>query len=106
MIEISENEVRKDFNKAERIDYARKLERIEKAKAEERMKNPTQNFVEGSKGESSDKVAEKLGIGSGEQYRKEKTIVDNQNLISIEDFENWSAGKLSTNKAYQKIVAE
>ena len=54
MLEISENETRKDFSKAERIDYARRLERIEELKAKERMEkgdnqytqdSPTQNFV-------------------------------------------------------------
>jgi len=35
-LEISENETRKDFSKKERIDYARRLERIEKVKAEQR----------------------------------------------------------------------
>lgn len=36
-LEISENEARKDFSKAERIDYARKLERIESLKAKEKQ---------------------------------------------------------------------
>lgn len=36
-LEISENEARKDFSKAERIDYARRLERIESLKAKGRM---------------------------------------------------------------------
>jgi len=36
-LEISENESRKDFSKAERIDYARRLERIESLKAKGRM---------------------------------------------------------------------
>lgn len=50
-LEISENETRKDFSKAERIDYARRLERIESLKAEKRMKagkaDPTKNSSEG-----------------------------------------------------------
>lgn len=37
-LEISEKEARKDFSRAERIDYARWLERIESLKAEKRMK--------------------------------------------------------------------
>lgn len=78
---ISENEVRKDFSKAERIDYARRLERIESAKAEERQKsgaNLGENFP---KGRTTDIVAQKMGIGSGKQYEKEKTIVDNKELL-------------------------
>lgn len=102
-VEISENEVRKDFSKAERIEYARRLEKIESLKAKERIINPTQNFVEGQKGETVDIVANKLGIGSGETYRKEKYIVENKDLLSSEDFENWDESKLSTNKAFNKI---
>ena len=33
-----------------------------------------------------DIVAEKLNIGSGETYRKEKYIVDNQESLTPEDF--------------------
>ena len=102
-IEISENEVRKEFSKAERVEYGRRLERIEREKAKERMS-------EGGKGkeifpnlQSRDAVASQLGIGSGKQYEREKTIVDNRNLISAEDFANWDEGKLSTNKVYQRV---
>lgn len=104
-IEISENEVRKDFSKAERIEYARRLEKVESLKAEERIKNgksdPVQTFAQGNK--TRNIVAEKTGIGSGETYRKEKYIVDNQSQLTPEDFADWDEGKLSTNKAYQKI---
>lgn len=110
-LEISENETRKDFSKAERIDYARRLERVESLKARERQatltggSNPqlTQNFVEAEKGEVVDIVAEKLNIGSGEQYRKEKFIVENKSNLSTEDFAEWDEGKLSTNKVFLKI---
>lgn len=51
-LEISENEARKDFSKAERIDYARRLERIESLKAEKRMKTgkvpPMEIFPQGT----------------------------------------------------------
>ena len=40
-LEISENETRKDFSKAERINYARRLERIENLKARERQATST-----------------------------------------------------------------
>lgn len=59
-----------------------------------------------SQGKVRDLVAEKLSIGSGKQYEKEKYIVDNKDLLSIEDFAEWDEGKLSTNKAYQKIKQE
>ena len=109
-IEISENEVRKDFSKSERIEYARRLEKIETLKAKERMavnaKDGTQNFAEVKKGETAQIVAEKLGIGNKETYRQEKYIVDNADSLTPEDFADWDEGKLSTNKAYLKIKAQ
>ena len=101
-LEISENEVRKDFSKSERIDYARRLERIEAAKAESRLKSGKR----GSEGKTRDIVADKMGIGSGKQYEKEKTIVENKELLSPDDFAEWDEGKLSTNKAFKKVKAE
>lgn len=103
-LEISENETRKDFSKAERIDYARRLERVESLKARERMESGgTEIFPQGSKGEVRDIVAEKLNIGSGKQYEKEKFIIDNKSTLSTDDFAEWDEGKLSTNKTFLKI---
>ena len=85
-LEISENEARKDFSKAERIDYARRLERIESLKAKRRMSDGgkgKENFPD-LKGQTRDIVASKLGIGSGKQY--EKYIVENQDSLTLEDF--------------------
>lgn len=109
-IEISENEVRKDFSKAERVEYARRLEKIESVKARERMATSTgganpqlvETFPQ-AEGKVRDVVAEKIGIGSGRQYEKEKYIVDNADTLTPEDFADWDEGKLSTNKAYLKI---
>ena len=93
-LEISENEARKDFSKSERIDYARRLERIESLKAEKRMRagkfDPMEIFPQGA---TRDFVASKFGIGSGKQYEKEKYIVDNQASLSPEEFANWDEGK-------------
>lgn len=108
-IEISENEVRKDFSKAERVEYARRLEKIESVKARERMATSTggvkPQLCENSHeaGRTDEIVAEKLGIGSSNTYRKEKYIVDNADTLTPEDFADWDEGKLSTNKAYLKI---
>ena len=107
-LEISENEARKDFSKAERIDYARRLERIESLKAKGRMSDGgkgKENFPY-LKGQTRDTVASKLGIGSGKQYEKEKFIVDNKDSLTPEDFAEWDEGNLSTNKAFQKIKKE
>ena len=110
-IEISENEVRKDFSKSERIEYARRLEKIEALKAKERM---AVNAKDGTKissehkyqGEVASIVAEKTGIGSKDTYKKEKYISDNRKVLTPEDFADWDEGKLSTNKAYLKIKAQ
>lgn len=105
-LEISENETRKDFSKAERIDYARRLERVESLKAKDRQGSRTnivQNFAQCECGRSRNVVATKLGFGSGEQYRKEKFIVDNKDSLTPDDFADWDEGKLSTNKAFLKI---
>ena len=72
------------------MEYALRLARIEGLKAEERMKSgkadPTQTFAEGATGEVSKIVAEKLGIGSKENFRKEKYIYENQSSLPPEDF--------------------
>lgn len=103
-VEISENEVRKEFTMTERLDYARRLQRIESIKAEERMKsgkpNPTPNSAEG--GETRDKVAASIGIGH-DTLRKAQVIAENKDKFDPEDFKNWDDGKLSTNKLYTQL---
>lgn len=99
-LEISENETRKDFSKKERIDYARRLERIEKVKAQERMKNPTKNS---SEGETKQIVAEKSGFGSKDTLRKAEFIYDNATPSLLSD---WDKGDISTHKAYIQIKKE
>lgn len=102
-VEISENENRKAFSKAERVDYMRRLLRIEQAKASERQKagvNLGETFPEG--GRARDKAAEQFGI-SGKTMEKEISIVDNKDKLTPEDFADWDEGRLSTNKAYRKV---
>lgn len=99
-LEINENENRKDFNKSERIEYARQLERIERVKAKERMGQGVENFPQHEEGKTRDLVAEKMGIGSGKQYEKEKYIADN---ADPETLEQWNNEEISTHKAYTKV---
>ncbi|MGG0794386.1 hypothetical protein ABE137_10325 [Brevibacillus laterosporus] len=80
--QISENENRKEFTFSERVDWARRLERVERVKSEQREKagkkiDPTENLPEGKKGETRDIVAGASGFGSGKQYEKAKYIADN-----------------------------
>ena len=99
-IEISENENRKEFSKSERVDYMKRLLRIEQAKAEKRQ-TLGEKFPEG-RGRARDKTAEQFGI-SGKTMEKEISIVDNKDFLDPSDFADWDEGRLSTNKAYQKI---
>ena len=98
-IEISENENRKEFSKSERVDYMKRLLRIEQAKASERMNNPVKNSAQGK---TRDITAKQFGI-SHDTMKKEMQIVDNKSLLPPSDFADWDEGRLSTNKAYQKI---
>lgn len=107
-IEISENDCRKDFSKAERVDYMYRLMRIEKEKARERQGTRTdivQNFAEGDTGKARYKTAAAFGV-SGETMRKEMQIVENKDLLTPEDFADWDEGRLSTNKAFKKVKAQ
>lgn len=106
-IEISENDDRKEFSKAERVDYMRRFWRIEQAKAAERMKagkaiDPTLKSAEG--GEAAALTAKQFGIGK-DTMKKEMQIVENKDLLTPEDFADWDEGRLSTNKAFQKVKA-
>lgn len=105
-IEISENESRKEFSKSERVDYMKRLMRIEKAKAEERAKagkeiDPCQN----SDGGRADEITAKHFEMSRDTMRKEIAIADNKDLLDPADFAEWDEGKLSTNKTYLKLKA-
>ena len=111
-IEISENDCRKDFSKAERVDYMYRLMRIEKEKARERQAatqfsgdTVVQTFAQPDKGKARDKTAAAFGV-SGETMRKEMQIVENKDLLTPEDFADWDEGRLSTNKAFKKVKAQ
>jgi len=98
-LEISENENRKDFSFSERIEYARKLEEIERVKARERQEaGVRQNLGEG--GRSDDKVSEQSGFGNKETYRQAKYISEHADSETIKELDE---GKISINKAFNKI---
>ena len=99
-IEISENENRKEFSFTEKMNYAKRLEEIEKIKAQERMKDPMQNFAQGK---TRDKVADTVGFGSGEQYRKAKYIEENADQETIKALDE---GQISVHGAYKKLKQE
>lgn len=103
-IEISENEVRKDFSKSERAEYMKRKIRIEEAKSLERMKSGKANnhMSNCSQGATRDIVSREFGIGFNKMQR-EIDIADHKNMFSLEEFADWDEGKLSTNKAYQML---
>lgn len=55
-------------------------------------------------GETRAKVAQALGTNR-ETLRQELFIADNADLLDPADFADWDEGKLSTNKAFQRIKA-
>ena len=105
MMEISENECRKEFTKTERLEYARRLAQLEKAKSEQGKRTDlAQDVVQGERNRAANAVAQALGTNR-ETLRQEQFIADNADLLDPADFADWDEGKLSTNKAYQRIRA-
>ncbi len=104
-IEISENDVRKGFTKSERVDYIKRLLRIEQAKAKERQGEHT-SASNNTEVQRSDEATAKQFDMSATTMRRELFISDNSDLLDPADFADWDEGKLSTNKAFQRIKAK
>lgn len=111
LIEISENEFRKNFTMEEVVNVGIELERIEKVKAAERQGTSTGgsnpqlrvNLSQAEdRGKSRDIVAKKLGM-SGSQYEHCKFIVEHKDLISEEAYSAWNNREASTHKIYSAI---
>ena len=101
-IEISENDVRKGFTKSERVDYIKRLLRIEQAKAKENMAAGGEGREISHTLRSDESTAQQFGISSN-TMRRELFIADNAEMLDPSDFADWDEGKLSTNKAFQRI---
>ena len=105
MMEISENECRKEFTKTERLEYAHRLAQLERAKSEQGKRTDlAQDIVQGERNRAANAVAQALGTNR-ETLRQDQFIADNADLLDPSDFADWDEGKLSTNKAYQRIKA-
>ena len=107
LMEISENECRKEFTMTERLDYAAKIKAIESAKAKERQGTRTdlaQDFVQSERNQAANAVADAIGTNR-ETLRQAQIISNNRDLLDPAEFADWDEGKLSTNKAFQKIKA-
>jgi hypothetical protein len=103
-MEISENENRKEFTFSERVDWARRLERIEKEKARQRMEagkaiDPTPISAEGKRGETDEIVAKESGFGGKTRYREAKFIADHADPEIIARLDE---GEISIHRAYQE----
>lgn len=101
-LEISENEHRKEFTFSERVEWARRLEEVERLKAKERMAGGTENFPDQPTGQVRDIVADQAGFGSGRQYDKAKFIAENATPEIIQQLDE---GLISTHKAFVEIKA-
>lgn len=66
----------RDKTFSQQMAEADAIREVELLAANDRMENPLQNFAEGDSGLSRDKIAERIGIGSGETYRKAKKVWD------------------------------
>ncbi|MDT0123922.1 ParB N-terminal domain-containing protein [Paenibacillus sp. RRE4] len=96
-LEISENEHRKEFTFSERVEWAKRLEEVERIKAKERMAGGKENLPEQPAGQVRDIVADQAGFGSGRTYDKAKYIMENATPEIIQQLD---AGIISTHKAF------
>lgn len=87
-----------------------KYEEIEKRKAAERkaltrkngLKIEDAKYLDGTKGQTRDIVAKKLGI-SGKHWDRIKYIYQHRELVDEQKYNNWITGKLSTSKLYTEL---
>ncbi len=109
LIEHSENVQREQFTFSEKMDYARLVEEIEKAKALERKsmggKGGVDEEVDGrpphAVGKARDIIGEKIEM-SGRQYDRAKYVADHGPQSVIDEIDN---GKRTVNSAYVELRA-
>lgn len=102
-IEISENEHRKEFTFSERVEWAKRLEQVEKIKAKERMSLGGQGKENFPTLQARDAVADQAGFGSGKQYEKAKFIEEHADPDIIQKL---NEEKISIHKAYLETKAK
>ncbi|WP_427108666.1 ParB N-terminal domain-containing protein [Lysinibacillus xylanilyticus] len=102
LIEIKENESREGFTFSERMDYARRLERIEREKAKQRMVDGAKGVKNLPQAKTREVVAEQVGFGSGKQYDKAKYIEAN---ATDEVIEKLDTGEMSVHAAWKETKA-
>lgn len=101
LMEISENEIRKNFTVSERLEYALQLKEIETEKAKQRQATHTSNgYVKNSPdvtGATRDIVAKKTGFGSGRTLSRAIFVAKNRSDLLDKIDQN----ELSIMGAYQ-----
>ena len=109
-LEISENQKRKNFTFSEGLEWARRLEQVEKLKARERSEanlkqNPEcENFpTREERGRATDIVAAEIGFGSGKTYEKAKFVAAHADAETIA---NLDAEKTSIHAEYVRLKAK
>lgn len=118
--ELDEREAVIIFNKqrvktfSQKAREAEELEAIEGERARQRMlagkaMEPSGNISVGYKGETRDKVAERVGLGSGRTYDKAKLVwgkAKEGNEKAIEYVDKLDTGKITVSKAYAELRRE
>jgi len=114
--ETDEKEALIDFNRqrektfSQRMNESVQLEIIERERAEQRMKagkrlDPLRLVEEGSKGNTSDKVAEKIGIGKKDTFYKAKKIWEAKqgNNVVAKMVDKIDTGEMSIGGVFEEI---
>ena len=101
-LEISENENRKDFSFSEKMKWAEELKNEYSKIAKENIKSTQFGSsdcltLDTPIGRVDSKIAEELGIGNKDTYRKAQYIYNNADEETIKQLDD---GQLSINKAY------
>lgn len=107
-LEIVENGVRKNWTMTEMLEIARRKERLAAIRAKENQSCGQGGILLPAnlpKANSRKEAATVIGV-SERQYDYMKHIEDHKNLLTPSDFVDWDEGRLSTNKAYQRIKAQ
>jgi len=110
---IADNLLRRHLTDFQKMECGERLRHIESVKAKERQKELAgtrpnkepdlkENLPEGNKGQTRDKVAEKIGM-SGRQYDKARKVYHEAPEHIKEE---WKAGKISTHNAYKQTQRE
>lgn len=102
-IEISENEKRKQFTFSEGMDFAQRLEQVERLKAKENMSKGGQGLQEFANLNTNEIVADIAGFGNKETYRQAKFVANNANDEMIANLDEKT---ISINKAYKQLMAK